>query len=281
MIFNFPHAGYQFPESERTGLLLNEQELLTEILRVTDWYTDIIFGSAAHEDDIIVQFPVSRLVLDPERFVEDTREPMAARGAGVIYTKSSAGRCLRFPVPEQTRQRLLNTYYYPHHRKLDTAVFEELDRYGHSLILDCHSFPSEPLHYDLDQSLARPDICIGTDTFHTPPDLVDAAVKAFSDMGYSVSIDTPYSGCLVPENCYQRNNRVASIMIEINRKLYMDESNGEKSEGFEKICLDTIAVIALIRQTKWEFVDSKCEPIATANSTASLNQLDLVKPPTT
>ena len=34
-----------------------------------------------------VRFPVTRLVLDPERFGSNDEEVMAARGMGVIYTR--------------------------------------------------------------------------------------------------------------------------------------------------------------------------------------------------
>jgi N-formylglutamate deformylase len=40
------------------------------------------------------------------------------------------------------------------------------------LIVDCHSFPSQPLPCDTSQQQSRSDFCIGTDDFHTPKDIV-------------------------------------------------------------------------------------------------------------
>jgi N-formylglutamate amidohydrolase len=51
-------------------------------------------------------------------------------------------------------------------------------------------------------------------------------------MGYSVGIDRPYAGTMVPMAFYQMDRRVTSIMIEINRSLYMDELAGTKADGF-------------------------------------------------
>jgi N-formylglutamate deformylase len=54
-------------------------------------------------------------------------------------------------------------------------------------------------------------------------------------MGYSVGIDRPYAGTMVPMAFYQKDRRIASIMIEVNRSLYMDELAGMKNGGFETI----------------------------------------------
>jgi N-formylglutamate deformylase len=55
----------------------------------------------------------------------------------------------------------------PHHLALSRAVEDELNAQGLSLIVDCHSFPSTPLPYEMDQDPSRPDICIGVDHFHS------------------------------------------------------------------------------------------------------------------
>jgi N-formylglutamate amidohydrolase len=91
------------------------------------------------------------------------------------------------------------------------------------LIVDCHSFPSVALPYELDQGAQRADFCIGTDAFHTPPAVRDAIVAAVKQAGYSVTVDAPFAGALVPLASYRKDRRVWSVMIEVNRRLYMDE----------------------------------------------------------
>jgi N-formylglutamate amidohydrolase len=44
----------------------------------------------------------------------------------------------------------------------------------------------------------RADFCIGTDPFHTPTSVRDAIVAAVKEAGYSVTIDAPFAGALVP-----------------------------------------------------------------------------------
>ena len=103
------------------------------------------------------------------------------------------------------------------------------------MIVDCHSFPSVALSYELDQTGQRADFCIGTDPLHTPSSVRGAIVTAVKEAGYSVTIDAPFSGALVPLASYRTDRRIWSVMIEVNRRLYMDEHSGPKNQAFEQV----------------------------------------------
>jgi N-formylglutamate deformylase len=149
---------------------------------------------------------------------------------GVIYEKTALLTPLRAPPSAAERERLLATYYRPHHELLARAV-DRLRESGPCLIIDGHSFPSRALPYEPDQNPDRPDFCIGTDAFHTPASLRDAAVGALQAAGFSVAVDRPFAGTMVPKNRYHTDAGTHSIMIEVNRRLYMDEASGEKRAG--------------------------------------------------
>jgi N-formylglutamate deformylase len=224
IVFHIPHASTVIPPGLRQSILLSEAELRSEILFMTDLFTDEIFGAAVREGDAVVGFPVSRLVLDPERFVDDTKEPMAARGMGVVYLNGHDGRILRPNLDD--KQILVEDYYVPHHATLTRAVDQQLAKFGEAMIVDCHSFPSVPLPYELNQNLKRPQICIGTDVFHTPSLMSLTLADSFTKLGYGVGINEPFAGTIVPEKYFRRAKGVRSIMIELRRDLYMDESSG-------------------------------------------------------
>lgn len=230
-LFHIPHASTDVPADIRSTILLSDVELHAELLRMTDWFTDELFQLPDNRLSRVV-FPFSRLVTDPERFPDDRLEVMARRGMGAIYTQTSSGRPLRSTLAEATCQEWLERFYWPHHRQLTAMANEALSAHGAALIIDCHSFPSHPLPCDLDQTGDRPDICLGTDTFHTPSWLVQAARDAFEAEGLSVGIDRPYAGTIVPSGHYAKNERVSSLMVEVNRRLYMDESSGERSPEY-------------------------------------------------
>jgi N-formylglutamate amidohydrolase len=223
------------PAEERQAILVDDTELNGELLRMTDAYTDELFPITPVEAGRVI-FPLSRLVCDVERFPSDENEPMAARGMGVTYTRTSMGGVLRAQPDPADRQKCLDRWYWPHHSKLEHLVKDVAERSGVCLIVDCHSFPSVALPYERDQASSRADICIGTDSFHTPRAVRDAIVAAAEADGYSVAVDAPFSGALVPLSSYRKDHRILSVMIEVNRRLYMEEDSGKKKHGLGKVC---------------------------------------------
>lgn len=232
IILHIPHSSTQIPDD--ADYCVSASELHREKLLLTDWVTEELFASSG--DHALIQkvvAPVSRLFCDMERFANDAEEPMVLRGMGVCYTSTGDGKPLRRLRPE-VRQRIIEKYYDPHHWKLSELV-DQAVRTEQCLIVDCHSFPSFPLPCDLDQNPNRPDICIGTDPFHTPDGLAKRLVGYFEGHGFTVAVNAPYSGTIVPMKFYKKDRRVHSVMIEVNRKLYLLGDTAEKNEEFERL----------------------------------------------
>ncbi|MCL0044082.1 N-formylglutamate amidohydrolase [Dehalococcoidia bacterium] len=74
---------------------MDDAGLDSELLAMTDLFTDQLFGQAGSYGATLFINRVSRLVMDPERFPDDQDEPMSAKGMGAIYTKTSQGGDLR------------------------------------------------------------------------------------------------------------------------------------------------------------------------------------------
>ncbi|MBR4906950.1 MAG: N-formylglutamate amidohydrolase [Clostridia bacterium] len=224
LLVHIPHASTTIPETERERFCI--PDLDAELLNMTDLYTDELFEGTYDS----IRFPVSRLVCDPERFRDDESEDMSRVGMGAVYARTSCGEVLR-QVNARERERILRRYYDPHHRVFTERVSEKLRIYGRCLIIDAHSFPAIPLPYEPDQDRNRPDFCIGTDPFHTQPGLRNACESVLRGGGYSVSVNRPFSGAIVPMSFYRTDRRVQSVMIEVNRKLYV-EPDGRRKEAF-------------------------------------------------
>lgn len=213
---HIPHAGTVVPEAVRDQFLPWAGELWREIAMVTDWYTDELFRIPGIA---VTQTPISRVVVDLERYADDSLEKNAVYGMGVIYTHNTLGERIRRELSPQERWLLLENYYRPWHLQFELNIEQQLSRWGHCLLLDCHSFPDEPFAHEDDGGWSRPDICLGL-CDNTPQWLVDSCLDLFRQRGYSVGVNFPYAGCLVPER-FQDDAGVPAIMLEINRRLYL------------------------------------------------------------
>lgn len=244
MILHIPHSSDVIPENLRDQFVLSNDDLAAELVLMTDAFTDELF---ALPEATILRFPISRLLVDVERFPDDAEEPMSKVGMGMIYTLTASGKKLKRTLqPQETRS--LVSLYETHHQALLKEVKNELEKYGKALIVDCHSFPSHPLPCDKNQSIPRPEFSIGTDSFHTPKALSQTTALNLKKMGYSVQINQPYEGTMVPMVFYRKDRRVASIMVEINRSLYMDEMAGAKTSAFDSTKKQIQSLLCSINQ---------------------------------
>ena len=234
ILLHIPHSSVVIPEKYKSDYTADLSE---ELIKMTDLYTDELFDLPFER----IVFPVSRLVCDVERFRDDSKEDMAKIGMGAVYTSCHDLSLLR-NMSEKRKNEILENWYDTHHSKFGKTVKEKLNSFGKCIIIDCHSFPPIPLPYEIDKSTDRPDICIGTDSFHTPDELAEILKKEFLVRGYSVKENSPFSGAIVPIDYYMTEKRVVSVMIEVNRKLYMDD-RGKKTDGYQKVKNDIKNII--------------------------------------
>ena len=220
MIVNIPHSSLHIPAAHTRNMTLSPQELAEELLFSTDIDTDELIEAAP---GIVLQIAaVSRLVCDTERFADDSKEAMAALGRGVVYLKTAKGKTLRnFDADEQ--KEIIAHYYLPYHTALTQKVSHELAERDKALIIDLHSFHPENTHSP--DAAGKVQLCIGTDPYHTPKDLLLTVQGYLGAAGYETTVNFPFSGALVPLAFYQRDSRVSSIMLELNRSIYLQNSN--------------------------------------------------------
>ena len=228
LILHIPHSSVIMPLLD--GYIQDADKIHNELIKLTDWYTDELFYS---ETDSMIIAPFSRILCDVERFENDEDEIMSKVGMGVLYESFDDGSLLR-KVTSILRSKIITDFYWKHHNTFLDEVNKQLINDGSCLIIDCHSYPSKPLIRDLDKTSERPDFNIGIDKYHSPQKMIDASIAYFKERGYSIGVDWPYKGTIVPLAHYKRNDKVNSIMLEVNRKLYLNEPTNEKSERFNE-----------------------------------------------
>ncbi|MDQ0773282.1 N-formylglutamate amidohydrolase [Streptomyces aurantiacus] len=253
VILHVPHSSRTVPADARSTIVLDDAALERELDHITDSHTARIAAEAAArstEEPWRFVNQLSRLVVDPERF-PDEREEMRTVGMGAVYTRTTHGEPLR---PEHTpstdalsadvpdseglgadaEQLLLDRYFHPYAAAMTDAVTQRLAAVGRAVVIDVHSYPSERLPYELHGDGPRPPVCLGHDPFHTPPDLLAHAEKAFAGFG-GTGINSPFAGTYVPLKHYGNDRRVSALMIEIRRDVYMTEPGGPAGPGLDRV----------------------------------------------
>jgi N-formylglutamate amidohydrolase len=213
LIANIPHSSTYIPSFIKQSFILSDGDLYNELLKLTDKYVDEFFSCVPDFDGISMIYRYSRMIVDPERFEDDQEEIMSSKGMGVIYTKTSNGNKLRISPKEDEREELLDLFYRPYHSAIEREVQNLIDAFNRCLILDCHSFPSNPLPYELNQDPNRPDICLGTDPYHTPKRLIEIIESFFGKYDLTTSLNMPFDGTYVPMKFLRSDRRVFSLMV--------------------------------------------------------------------
>ena len=241
-LIHLPHCGLDIPSKYLDDYYLQNIELQDNIYQYCDLYTDELF------EDFYAQFggvksKYSRLFFDPERFGDDNFENMHKKfGLGWFYENAILSQK---PLRSTKNKTIIRDYFDTHHKNLNQLTQEKLDKYDKCTVLDCHSFSNERYWFH-DKSLDLPDICIGYEDFHKDEELVNIILEEFSE--YSVGVNIPYTGSLVPTEYWQKDTRVKSVMIEINKKLYLQEDNKTKNENFLNIKQKLQSILTIINQ---------------------------------
>jgi N-formylglutamate amidohydrolase len=248
LVIHVPHSATALPPEALADFVCPRADLDRFVAQITDHFTDDLF-SCHGRGDAVVRFPISRVALDPERFDDDAREPMAARGYGVLYERGVRTEVIRPALGADRRAWMLERWYGPHHQRLAEAVNGALRDAGCVLIIDAHSFPDEPMAFDLDQRTPRPDACIGTCGVHTPGALVDAARWFCEREGWTLGVDWPYAGTIVPMEHLEREARVMSVMVEINRRRYMrlEGDDAVRTDEYERTRRFVAGLVEMLR----------------------------------
>lgn len=210
IILHIPHSSDSLPEDCKWSGNIRQA-----LDRWTDWHTDSLFGSSRENVKSFI-YPWSRFYCDIERLIDD---PMEKLGQGIAYRTIEG--CTRELTDIETH-RIYQSYDEAKQRFYDLASAPD------TLIIDCHSYPS--------YLAPEIDFCIGFNEDDTKPtqETIDMIIGHFREAGYSVGINNPYSNSVCASMDPQKA-RTKTIMIEVNKSVYLQKDEITPGEKFDEI----------------------------------------------
>ena len=155
-------------------------------------------------------------------------DPLECRELGItayrLLRGKDGGNIVRIDDEEDIRYM---KKYLDHQHKLAHLLVD----HPNSLLIDCHSFSSRPTILQPDASKNEDvEICIGFNEDSTKPsdDVLTEVTEHFRERGYKVSLNVPFSNSKTVETPAS----YTSLMIEVNKAIYMDEDTLEKKDSF-------------------------------------------------
>lgn len=179
-------------------------------------------------------------VIDGEWPTPLNPSPVAIRGLGLIKTKSRYGEPMqekKLTVAE-IKERF-DVYYHPYHRELKRIVDQTHAKHGKVWQLSCHCMSAVGAPTHADAGKPRADFCLGNIGYTTSSrEFIDYVATEIKKLGYSVTLNDPYEGNELNRRHGAPAKGIESIMVEINKKLFMDTKTFRKTDGFSKLKAD-------------------------------------------
>jgi len=248
VLFNSPHSGHHYPQSFLESSRLDQ----IQIRRSEDTFVDDLFQCATGYGAAFMRafFPrvyldVNRepYELDPTMFsgnlpaYANVRSIRVAGGLGTIARiVSDSEEIYAHTLPVHDAIERIETVYKPYHACLRDALAGIRAQFGYAILVDCHSMPS------LARTAIgrnRPDFILG-DRYGSScaSPIVNAVAGTLKSMGYTVGRNKPYAGGFITEHYGRPGEHLHALQIEVNRGLYMNETDYSPSSGYRGLADD-------------------------------------------
>lgn len=256
IVLHVPHAKKNIPSLLWTApqpFVTSHQEVVGNYIMedsrpIIDWYTDELFIPSEENERIkSIVFQLNRAICDVCAPI--THDPLEKKLGICMHTF-----CWWRMRTNEARNTCYKNYV-AHHHALEDLLTDCSIAYNRGyrtypsnpiLLIDCHSFSASPTALCPEPSDI--DICLGyNDDWSRPSDdTLQVVADYFQEKGYKVGLNTPFSCSKtveVPINYH-------SLMIEVSKRLYMDEETLEKTEDFAQLQSDLQALYPLLLKSK-------------------------------
>jgi len=241
---SIPHSGMGIPEEFKDFLVDDLKAIYNDV----DFETASLFNIETLQSAgiAVLVSNIARTCIDLNRQRSD---------ALLHWKKNTLGEQVVHKEPEkEIAESLLKTYYDPYYSCL-TETIQELQKKSKVMpVVDFHSMPSKAsafhLAYNPNQEADRPDFCLSDIKGQSCHESFINKCQSLLREGYEkVNINNPYFGGYLTHHINTFSS-INNIQIEVNRSLYMDESNQTTLPSFDHLKeFLTIKIIELMKKS--------------------------------
>ena len=243
LVLDSPHSGRHFPDD--FGAAVSEAELRDG----EDCFVDELYAAGPEMGAPLLAALWPRTYLDPNRHAGDVdldliqgpwpgeyRPSGKARvGKALIWRTLEDGRPIyaRKLSAETVRQRIMG-FHTPYHFAIRNLIENSMKKFGKTYHLNCHSMRSVAGKQSEDgEGSVRADFVLGDrDGTTCDPEFTGFVRATLAGMGYQVKVNDLYKGVELVRAYSDPKAGRHSLQIEINKRLYMDETTLQKTAGF-------------------------------------------------
>ena len=173
-------------------------------------------------------------------------------GKGLIWRTTDDGVLIyeRALAVSEVQARI-DQCWKPYHAAVARAIDAAHARHGYSIHVNCHSMPSIASSHATDfPGEAHADFVVGDREGTTASAALSHLVcEHLASLGYNVSHNHPYKGVELVRRYGKPAEHRHSLQLEINRKLYMNETTFELAPGFEALKADLRSLVDVLLET--------------------------------
>ena len=263
VVYDSPHSGRTYPMD------FDHAIDLSVLRQAEDTHVEALFAHVPQLGSPLLYALMPRTYIDVNRAIEELDTEMldgpwelpvvpteaTRQGIGLIWRHVGIDGPIyaRKLKPEEVLRRIFYCWK-PYHERLGQLIDQAHERFGVSYHVNCHSMPSRPEGVGDDSRAPRVDFVLGDrDGTTSEGDFVRLVRDTLRELGYQVTVNDPYKGAELLRRFADPAAGRHSLQIEINRRLYMDETTRARNGFFTKLTRDlehltrTIADYALER----------------------------------
>ncbi|RYG89522.1 N-formylglutamate amidohydrolase [Loktanella sp. IMCC34160] len=242
VVFGSPHSGSLYPEAFLNRAILDKHTIRSS----EDAFVDDLFSAVPQHGAPLLVAGMPRAYVDLNRGPDEldpalidglrrpAHNPRVASGLGVVPRVVANGRPIyRGKLTMEEAHSRISNYWRPYHDQLQTLLDQSRNRFGHSILIDCHSMPREALDAVGPAGADRPQVVLG-DRFGASAshDIVERIEAAFAAAGFRVARNMPFAGAYICQTYGRPSRGQHAVQVEIDRSLYMDEARIEPLPGY-------------------------------------------------